>query len=169
MIENMGKVKCQDTGECLAPSAAYKAENGKYWSSEAAYLQWKNEDEWRNKCKDLMVSILFPNYEKGMKLPTVLWQRIEEFSGMGHEIFYNAIVGERGRIEWALRNKQFKNTTKMISYVFRILENNMMKYYKEAQDAAEQKRINENIVIPENIEIDNKKQRSHDISRFLED
>ncbi len=79
------------------------------------------------------------------------------------------IVGERGSIEWALRTKQFKNTTKMISYVFRILENNMMKYYKEAQDAAEQKRINENIVIPENIEVDNKRQRSHDISRFLED
>ena len=162
-------VKCVDTGQLAPKENCYKAENGKYWSSEAAYLLWKNEDEWRNKCKDLMVNILFPNYKEGMKLPTILWKRIEEFSSMGHEIFYNAIVGERSSIEWALRSKQFKNPTKMISYVFRILENNMMKYYQEAQDAAEQKRINENMVIPENIEVDNKKQRSHDISRFLED
>ena len=104
-----------------------------------------------------------------MTVPGVLWKNFAKYEKMGYETVYETIVGERKNIEWALQNKAFKSESGMIMYVCKILENHMMDYYKTIQAVKKQKQINEAMQLPEDIEIQNKKQGSRDISRFLED
>ena len=161
------RVKCQDTGEYSTSDCAYRAANGKYWSSEAAYQQWVENKEWRQKSIDVLFEIL--GYQPEMTVPGVLWKNFAKYEKMGYETVYETIIGERKNIEWALHNKTFNNESGMIMYVCRILENHMMDYYKVIQATKRQKKINEAMQLPQDLEIQNKKQESKDISRFLED
>ena len=161
------RVKCQDTGEYSTSDCAYRATNGKYWSSEAVYQQWVENKEWRQRSIDTLFEIL--GYQSGMTVPGVLWKNFAKYEKMGYETVYETIIGERKNIEWAMQNKEFKSEAGLISYICRILENHMMDYYKTIQTVKKQKQINEAMQLPEDIEIQNKKQGSRDISRFLED
>lgn len=161
------RVKCQDTGEYSTSDIAYRSDNGKYWSSEAAYIWWKKNKEWKQKCIDLLFEIL--DYQQGMTVPGILWKNFSKYEKMGYEVVYETICGERKSIEWALHNKEFKSEASMIVYVCRILENHMMDYYKAYKSLQKEQEKNEAMVIPDAIDVQNKKQGAKDISRFLED
>lgn len=161
------RVKCQDTGEYSTSDIAYKSDNGKYWSSESAYQKWKKNQEWRQKSIDLLFEIL--GYTEHMTIPGVFWKNFKSYEPMGYETVYATIQGERSSIEWALHNKQFKSEAGLILYVCRILENHMIDYYKRVISLEQQNVASEQIDIPQDIVVENRKQGSKNISKFLED
>ena len=160
-------VKCQDTGESIDKADAYRADNGKYWSNEASYIKWATQKEWRQKCIELIFELL--DFKHGQTVPTNLYSQLKKFENMGYDTVYDTIVDQRDQILWAIHNKEFKQTSSMIMYVGRILENHMMDVYKRRQEDKKREELQERTIIPENIEVDNKKQSTRDISRFLED
>lgn len=164
------RVKCQDTGEYSTSDCAYRATNGKYWSSEAAYQQWVENKEWRQKSVDALFEIL--GYQSGMTVPGVLWKNFAKYEKMGYETVYETIIGERKNIEWAMQNKEFKSEAGLISYVCRTLENHMMDYYKTIQAVKKAKEKQKNTQDNEDNNYSDAgllSSKSHDVSQFLGD
>lgn len=122
------RVKCQDTGEYSTSDVAYKAENGKYYSSQAAYSLLLEQKEDRQRCVDLMFEVL--NYQSWMKLPTFFFSKLKTWEPYGYKVVYDTINGVRQNIEWALQNKRFADESKCVVYVCAIIENHLNDYYK---------------------------------------
>lgn len=166
--ELMGrKVKCQDTGEYSTNDVAYKASNGKYYSSKDAYMNIKTNNEYRIKCIDEIMKIL--NYKEGMKLPTVTYKKLSEYEIYGFDVLLDTINSQHDAFVWALKNKTFNSETSKIFYLFAIIQNNIMESYKkkaiEEKQKVEEKR---NELIVEDINVGTN-QRSKNVSKLLGD
>lgn len=168
----MRKVKLQDTGEYSTDVAAFKAPNKKYYSSEAAYNKIANNALYRAKCIDAMYAVL--EYQTFMKLPTYFYKRLKECEGYGYDVVYKCIQRKAKDIQWALKNKTFTSEIGKMMYIWAILNNDMNDALKEviAERRAEEKRnkitaVEESVNV--DLDIDNGKQHTVDISRFLED
>ena len=159
------RVKCQDTGEYSTSDVAYRAANGKYYSSMASYQQLEEQKAQRQKCIDALFEIL--GFDKDTIVPTILFKNLKSYEKMGYDIVYDTIIEEERDINWALQNVNFQNTTGMIMYVCKILENHMMDVYQRKK--FRQCHANRKEIVIDNIEINNKKQKTKDISKFLED
>lgn len=163
----MRRVKCQDTGEYSTNDIAYKAANGKYYSSEAAYIQLVEQQQQRQKCIDLLYDIL--DFDRDIIVPSILFKNLKNYEKVGYDVVYETILEERNDINWALNNIDFKNITGMIIYVCKILENHMLDVYKRKQHDKRVAEKQNDVVIPSSTEVRNKKQKTKDISRFLEE
>ena len=168
----MRKVKLQDTGEFGLDTAAYKAPNNKYYSSEAAYKKMAMNAEYRAKCIDAMYAIL--EYKTFMKLPTYFYKRLKECEGYGYDVVFHCIQNKAKDIKWAINNKNFNSEIGKMMYIWAILNNHMNDALKEvvAERRAEEKRNQISPVeqsVDVDLEINNKKQRTVDISKFLEE
>ena len=168
----MRKVKLQDTGEYSTDNLAYKAPNKKYYSSEAAYKKMCRNAEYRAKCIDLTMGLL--EYKSFMKLPTLFYKRLKECEGYGYDVVYRCIQMKGKDIQWAIHNKTFNSEVGKIMYVWAILNNHMNDALKEvvAERRAEEKKkittaVEESVNV--DLDIDNKTQRTVNISEFLED
>ena len=159
------RVKCQDTGEYSTSDVAYRAANGKYYSSMAGYQQLEEQKVNRKKCIDALFEIL--GFDKDIIVPTILFKNLKSYEKMGYDVVYDTIIEETKDINWALQNVNFQNTNGMIMYVCKILEGHMVDVYQRKKfERCHAKRPD---VAPIDIEIHNKKQKSKDISRFLEE
>ena len=158
------RVKCIDTGEYSTSDVAYRAINGKYWSSEAAYNKHQDQMEWFHKCVNLIMSEL--GYDENF-VPTLIMKNLKRYEKVGYDVAYDTINHVHDSIMWALQNKTFIKEFNKITYVFRIIDNHVLDVYEERKRDREQKRINDRMVVPQNDEINNRKQETHDISRFL--
>lgn len=161
------KVKLQDTGGFGDSAINYKAENGKYYTSENAYLIIKTNKEYRQKCIDKIAEVL--DYQLGMKLPTVTFKKLNEFEVYGYDVVYETIIQQSGAIDWALQNKQFNQETAKIFYIMAIIQNNIMTEYKKkiAKNKQQDKKITTIDVEIEDIKVTSK--QTKDISKWLED
>jgi len=158
------KVKCVDTGEYSTSDVAYRATNGKYWSSVAAYNHHQDQMEWFHKCVNLIMGEL--GYDENF-IPTLIMKNLKRYEKVGYDVAYDTINHVHDSIVWALQNKTFIKEFNKITYVFRIIDNHVLDVYEERKRDREQKRINDGMIVPQNDEINNRKQETHDISRFL--
>ena len=164
------KIKCVDTGELSTSDLAYKAPNGKYYSSEANYKQWEENKTYRLKCIDKMYEIM--GYKPKMILPTYFFKKLKEFEGVGYLALYNTMITQSKSIEWALKNKDFGSETAKVMYITAILNNNVMDEYKKivAEKRANKKvdEIADEISFMENL-VNRNDRKTKDISKWLED
>ena len=162
------QVKCQITKECGTSDDFYKAPNGKYYKTKNIYDEWKLQTDKRIECIDVIMELL--GYKKGMKLPTIAFKKIGEYEVYGYDVLFDTIREQIDKIQWALNNKDFKNETGRISYVFAILQNNVMTVYKKKEAEKHEMKINSRIdVTYEDIDIQRSKQEIKDIRKWLED
>ena len=120
------KVKCQDTQEFSTSDVAYKADDGKYYSSEEAYLKIKCYIAYRFKCVEAMFSVM--GYKEGMILPTIFYKKLSELKNVGFEAVYNTIKSQFDSIQWAINNKQFASEASKVIYIMAIIIPKKMKF-----------------------------------------
>ena len=141
--------KLQDTGESVPVDQAFRAPNKKYYSSEAAWQKVVINKEYRSKCVDFLMSLL--DYKEGMKLPTITYKKIQEYEPYGLDVLYATMLSQQSSCEWALQNKDFRQETAKIFYLFAIFQNHIMDEYKQKVQAEKSKRQAEKQV--ENAEV----------------
>lgn len=121
------RVKCIDTGEYSTSDVAYRAANGRYWSSAAAYQQHQDQMMWFHKCVELMMSEL--GYDENTP-PTLVMKNLKRYEKVGYDVAYETITKQSNAIAWALRNKTFLKEFNKITYIFRIIDNNILDVYE---------------------------------------
>ncbi len=149
---------------------AYKASNGKYYSSQEAYEKIVAEQEYRSDCIKLMYNLL--DYDSFMKLPTIFYKKLKEWEPFTYRVVLKCINNKASSVDWALNNKSFNSEVAKMMYICAILDNGMVDALKEvrkedrkkAREVAENKSEQVN-----NVAIANPIQQTKNISRWLED
>ncbi len=171
----MGRiVKIWDMGTKGDMNDAYKAPNGRYYSSKAAYEEIVKNSENRKKCIDFMMEIL--GYESQMKPNTYIFKLLKELEPFGYDVIYETMMKVSKDIAWALNTKQFINETAEIKYIFAIINNNVMDIYKEKQHMQELFKQQAKVIefkaaqhSDEDYDIGSHKRKGHDVSGLLGD
>lgn len=117
------KVKCRATGVFGTTLTFYKAEDGKYYQSEAVYKNHIKEKEAFLDCKRVLGALL--NFNEDAPYPTFLIKKINEYQSYTFARLYATIRSKEKDIRWACENKRFDNTQRKIQYVFRIISNSI--------------------------------------------
>lgn len=158
------KVKLQDTGECTTSDKAWKAPNGKYWSSESVYNKYSNNNTYRQKSIDFICEKL-----NAAIVPTYLCKRLKDFPD--YEVVYETLVDQEKVIDWAIENKGFNKEINAIQYIMAIVSNTyndtekVLKHKKEL--LMKQTKITETY---EEVDIDNiglKNQKGNGVGSLL--
>lgn len=124
------QVNIIDTGQKGWSDESYKAPNGKYYSSEEAFLNRQKKISLKNQCIDRLMELL--DYKPGMKLPTLTYKRIAEYEQpYGYDVLLDTINAQEDAIRWALKNKMFGSETAKIMYIFAIIQNNAMTEFQK--------------------------------------
>lgn len=160
------RVKCRDTGEYSTSDVAYKAPDGKYYSSEAAYSSSVIQKESRSQCIELWYELL--QYQAWQKMPSLVFSKLKSWEPYGYDVVYATMNGERQRINWALVNKQFKNDSQCIAYLCAIIENNLNDYYKVINYARKKEAVVHKVEIDDEAPIQVQRTRK-DVSNLLGD
>lgn len=116
------KVKCVDTGEYSTSDIAYKAPNGKYYSSETVYKDITLQNKCFKDCVDCLVDLT--GYGN-LPFPTTLTKQLTELKPYGYDVVLETILQQRKSLQWAVANKKFKNEYQRFSYLFAIIKNNI--------------------------------------------
>lgn len=165
------KVKCVDTGDQSTSDLAYKAPNGKYFSSEENYLKWEENKNYRLKCIDKMYDVL--GYSPKMIIPTYFYKKLKEYEGVGYQALYNTMLSQDKSAQWALKNKQWTGETAKVMYLMAIYNNNVMDEYKKLVTEKREARWKaDTIILDEEVLLDipvEQNKKSVDISRWVED
>ena len=172
----MGLVKCLDTGEKIQKELAYQVPTVnskgktvyKYYSSEKSYKTLMRDQEYRRKCTDLMMEYM--NYKPGMKWPTITFKLLEEYKEpIGFDVLYQTLLSERKSIDYAFKNKQFTSETAKIQYLFAILQNAYMPWYRDkvARQRAEKAELQEDYNHYDDTR--SRKQTVRNIRKFISD
>lgn len=166
------KVKLQDTGEFGTSDHAYQAPNKKYYSTESAYKKIALNGEYRVKCVSAIYDLL--GYKDFMKLPTYFYKRLKDCEGYGYDVVFRCIQKKSKDIQWAIEHKDFSSEVGKMMYLWAILDNSMNDALKEViQEKRESEKIEKSKLVEGMVGIDlninSRKQKTVDISRFLED
>lgn len=117
------KVKCRATGVFGTSLTFYKAEDGKYYQSEAIYINHKREKEAFLDCKRVLGAIM--GFNEDAPYPTFLIKKINEFEPYTFSRLAATIRAKEKDIRWACENKKFDSTQRKIQYIFRIISNSI--------------------------------------------
>jgi hypothetical protein len=162
-----GLVKLKDTGEKVPQTNAFKAADGKYYSSEAAFEYLKKQNEFWICCNKKLFELL--QYEKGMKFPTVICKKLKELESYGWDVVFECICDSEDAISWALNNKEFSSEYGKCAYIMAIVVNHINDTKKKVIMKERELECQKKIQIPKEIDIQKGVQKKCDISRFLED
>ena len=122
---------------------AFKAVDGKYYSSENAYLEIKQDKEDYKKAMELIADWI--GYPPGTLINTYLIKRANEFrKSWGADVLLETILFTEDQIKWAMMNKEFDTESAMIGYLFAILKNNALTVYNKIQHEKKVKERQEN-------------------------
>lgn len=168
-------VKDQLTGEKIEKETAYAVSktgsNGKkttkYYTSEAAYKQFELNKEYRQKCVEAMYSLL--DYKAFMKIPTFFFKKLSEWEPYGFNVVLDCIQTNSKAIDWALKNKNFNSESSKIMYICAIIENHINESLKKILALSKIKEDVKEDVFIFDVDISNLKQKTKDISKFLEE
>lgn len=144
---------------------AFKAPNGKYYSSEINYEKIKQENEYRQKCILYIHNLI--GYELDQKLPTTVYKFISEYGkSYSYEALYHTMISQEKSAQWSLETKEFKTENSKVVYLFAIYRNNIMTEYRKLKKKSIKNIEDEHIQFED---LDNKKHKVSDISCFLDD
>lgn len=125
---------------------AYKAPNGFYYSSEAAYQAVVKNEEMRKKCIEYMYDFML--YDSYMKMPTIFYKKLKDWSTYGYEVVYTAMALADMDVRSASIYKTFENENSRVAYLSAIIQNRLNDALKiEKRKTEKPKTVN--------IEIDN--------------
>ena len=161
------RVKCRDTGEYSTSDVAYKAPDGKYYTSEAAYLLSEKRKEDRGLCIDLWYEIL--QYQAWQKMPSLVFSKLKSWEPYGYDVIYATMLGERDSIDWALTNKRFSNDPQCIMYLSAIIENHLNDYYKIAINAKKKEEVAHKVEVEDDSAMIQVQRTRKDVSNLLGD
>lgn len=173
------KCKCKICKSELLIDEAYKITNEKgknqYYCSEKEYNDSLQEKQDKEKSVGLLCELLKTPYA-----PPYMSKKLNIINKHYNWIvIFKTINAVADRIKFAIENKEFTNDSKMINYVFAIIENNIMTIYKKHTE--EQKQLKKLFEQPSNdvdldilndidigINVDNKSKTNNDISEWLD-
>ena len=119
----MRQVKCRDTGELVPISDAWKAPDGKYYSSEGAFERLVHDKQCRQECLTELGNIL--GYFEGQKFPTIVAKKLKEYEGYGYDVVLRTIRNKKEAILYSINNKDFSSEYCRVAYVMAIITNNI--------------------------------------------
>ncbi len=169
------KCKCKICKSELLVDEAYKITNVKgkneYYCSEKEYNDFLQEKRDRVRCVNLLCELLKVPYA-----PSYMSKKLNIIGGhYDWAVVYKTIDFVKDRITFAIENKEFANDSRMINYIFAIIENNIMMVYKKHTE--EQKQLKKLFETPRNVDLDvlndmevnvSKSKPSNDISSWLD-
>jgi len=166
----MRNVKCQDTGELVPSNEAYKASNGKYYSSAEAFKCISDEKMYRQKCLEELGNIL--GYSDGQKFPTIVPKKLKEYSYYGYKVVLQTIISKRADIVYSISHKDFASEYNRVSYVMAIITNSINDVKKKMDKEQKLQHISNNAITSEEVEsmqAPTNRGEIHDISKFLQE
>ena len=166
----MRQVKCRDTGVLVSSADAWKAPDGKYYSSQGAFEHLMFEKTYRQKCIEELGNIL--GYSKDQKFPTIVAKKLKEYETYGYEVVFETISNKKQVIINSISNKDFTSEYNKTSYIMAIITNSINDIYKQHQDKKKLQHIDKTAATIEEVESNVtpvKVRETHDISRWLND
>ena len=166
----MRQVKCRDTGVLVSSADAWKAPDGKYYSSQGAFEHLMLEKAYRQKCIEELGNIL--GYSKDQKFPTIVAKKLKEYESYGYEVVFETISNKKQVIINSISNKDFTSEYNKTSYIMAIITNSINDIYKQHQDKQKLQHIDKTVATIEEVEsavTPVKVRETHDISRWLND
>lgn len=115
------------------------------------------------------------NYEEGQIVPPVMLKKIKELNGFyDHEVIHQCFIEQRENIQYWIGVKEFTNEFNKVSYIMRIIENNINDTFEKWKHKKKQQLKMENTSVDLDImnQLDNskvKKQSNDGISAFLDE
>lgn len=145
---------------------AFKAPNNKWYSSEAAYNEIRENNEYKNKTTELAFQLL--GYDSNQKMCTYWFKRIKEFNGYPAKVVYGALLCCADSIQQAFAVKTFEKDVFKISYIISCISNNINDVYRKISLKEKAEKLAENNKEIVDIEVATPNtNRKHDISNFL--
>ena len=163
------KVKCVITGE-YGTSDTFVKINGKYYSSYEVYAEYVKSAEYWKKTVDLL-ACEFLGYKEGEPFPTILTKRLKSLDFYDNETIYRTVLYSEDAIKYSMQMKNFANDYSRISYIIAILRANINKVWKQVLEERRQLKkqpSQTNIDIDGMEEVKNPKQKTKDISKFVD-
>lgn len=163
------QVKCVDIGELRPKEECYKSPEGKYYSSKSVYQKMQTEKIYRKKCIDLYMEWV---NRQDKSSPSLWTKKMKECQVYGYEVIYTAMTMADNNVRYAIANKNFNAEYQMASYLWAIVNSNMLDAKKLI--GARKRRENEAKIQEQSYEYEDtnitSKHRSGaiDISRFLD-
>jgi hypothetical protein len=164
----MRTVKCQDTGELVPSTNAYKASNGKYYSSEEAFKHLLDEKMYRQRCLEELGNIL--GYHEGQKFPTIVAKKLKEYEYYGYDVVLQTIISKRSDMVYSISHKDFASEYNRVSYIMAIITNSINDIKKKIDKEKRLQHVSNNAITSEEVESSITPVNSgeiHDISKFL--
>ena len=164
----MRQVRCRDTGVLVSISDAWKAPDGKYYSSQGAFEHIENEKKYRQKCLEELGNIL--GYHEGQKFPTVLAKKLKEYEYYGYNIVLQTIITKKSDIEYAIKCKEFASEYNKVAYIMAIITNSINDVKIKIDKEQKMNRVSSGVIVPDDIEVINpstEQNNVRDISKFL--
>lgn len=160
------KVKCFITGE-EGTSDTFVKIGSHYYKSQAVYDQYRHEIDTRNAIVTRIANE-FLGYQTGQKFPAYIQKKLNELNYYSYDVILKTIDKMSDKIMYYMNNKEFKNESGKISYIFAIISNNINDVNKEYQwkrKNEEHEHHTEIVDIPEEIPTPSKVK---DISSWLD-
>lgn len=155
-------VNCVDLDEKIDSESAYKAQNGKYYSSKDAYEKIQLEIKRKKWATNELIILL--GFEEYKIIPTILFKVINSYNEIGYEALCETIVAEEKVIKYAMANNNFKNDYAKVKYVEAVINNNINDVIRKPKAEISE---TDDIVV-DDTKLNNPKQKQKDISQFLE-
>ena len=125
------KVKCFITGE-EGTSDTFVKIGSHYYKSQAVYDQYRHEIDTRNAIVTRIANE-FLGYQAGQKFPAYIQKKLNELNYYSYDVILKTIDKMSDKIMYYMNNKEFKNESGKISYIFAIISNNINDVNKEYQ------------------------------------
>ena len=124
-------VKCHITGETGTTDTFIKIGRF-YYKSQAVYDQYRHEIDTRNAIVTRIANE-FLGYQAGQKFPAYIQKKLNELNYYSYDVILKTIDKMSDKIMYYMNNKEFKNESGKISYIFAIISNNINDVNKEYQ------------------------------------
>lgn len=164
----MRQVRCKDNNELVSSADAYKAPDGKYYSSKGAFDHLVKEREFRQKCLLELGNIL--GYRDGMRFPTIVAKKLKEYESYGYEVVLTTILNKKPDMVYMLSHKDFTSDYNRTAYIMAIITNSINDTLNKTLKKNSTLKIDNTVATAEEVE-SMKSSPSvgevHDISRFL--
>ena len=159
------QVKLQDKGIMGTSDNAFKAPNGKYYSSKEVWEFLHHENELRIKCLEKLSEYM--GYTNVQQLPTIANKRVKEFKDRwGYDVLLTTIEEQEDRIRKAM-TKNFESDGSAVIYIFAILNSYIGPVYRrKAYEEKQQSQMNRSFEVEDKPFIQETKQ-AKDVSGLI--
>lgn len=166
------QVRCVDTKQLADKDKSYKAADGKYYSSEAAYNFILKSNGWKTMSYNLFSDVCGFNIDGSHYLPPVCKKELKQYERFGWDCVYKTIYMMADDFKWAATHKTFNSEYALARYMGAIIGNNITTVKKGMLEKEKQEREAAKLVEQANADdmvMAQNNKKATDISSLLED